>query len=70
MAAASWEIVKLNFVQFLFAYGRLAEMDDTSSPGNESLRLVDLEEYHNLYRELKQKYVPSVARVNWIGDNP
>lgn len=42
-------------------------MDDesqvSSSMTSESLRLVSLEEYNKLYQELKEKYVPNIAKV-------
>ena len=45
-------------------------MDDesqvSSSMTSESLRLVSLEEYNKLYQELKEKYVPNIAKVKLI----
>lgn len=38
---------------------------DKSSPGigTESLRLISFQDYDQLYRELKEKYVPSIAKI-------
>ena len=41
----------------------LGEMDGGESEGQESLRLVSLEAYNNLYHELKEKYVPELMKV-------
>ena len=38
-------------------------MDDPTHSGVDSLRLVSLEAYNNLYQELKNKYVPNIAKV-------
>ena len=40
-----------------------SEMDDPTHSGVDSLRLVSLEAYNNLYQELKNKYVPNIAKV-------
>nr|CAG4646338.1 EOG090X07W1 [Macrothrix elegans] len=39
------------------------EVESGSSASYDSLRLVSMEEYNTLYRELKSKYVPGIAKV-------
>lgn len=39
-----------------------AEMDEQHS-AVESIRLVSLEAYNNLYQDLKKKYVPNITKV-------
>lgn len=41
-----------------------AEMDNQVQSGVDSLRLVSLEAYNDLYRHLKEKYVPNIAKVS------
>ena len=42
----------------------MAEMDDeTDDIRMESLSLVSVEAYNDLYQQLKQKYVPNISKV-------
>ena len=45
----------------------MAEMDDeTDDIRMESLSLVSVEAYNDLYQQLKQKYVPNISKVKFL----